>query len=76
MIVTWHHPLMTLCSSTRGKVCSSIRVAADAIEEEVLDVGEAEVTTTLEGGMGLSPVVDPSFIGSATDRVGGPTLVL
>ena len=76
MTVTRHLPLRTLCSLTRGKVCSSVRVAADAIEGEVSGVDEAKVTTALEGGMGLSPIVDPSFIGSATDRVGGPALVL
>lgn len=38
--------------------------------------GEAEVTAAQEGGLGLSPVVDPLFVGSAADRFGGPTLVL
>lgn len=71
-----HFPLVTLCSPARGKGCSSVGVAVDAIEGEVLGASEAEVTTTMKGGMGLSPVVDPSFVGSIADHVGGPTLVL
>ena len=59
-----------------GEGYSSVGVAVDAIKGEVLATGEAEVTTAVKGGMGLSPVVDPSFVGSVADRIGGPTLVL
>lgn len=74
--VTWHLPLMTLCSLARGKGYFGIRVAADPIKGDVSGAGEVEVITAPKGGMGLSPIVDPLFVGSIADHIDGPTLVL
>lgn len=70
-----HLPLMTLCLLAGGECCFGIEVAANAIKGDVLGTGEAEVTATLEGGMGLSSVVNPLFVGSTANRIGGLALV-
>ena len=59
----------------QGKGCFGFRIVAGVIEREVSSAGETKEAAILEEGMGLSPIVNPSFVGLAADHVGGSALV-
>lgn len=73
--VARHLSLVTLCSSARGEDCSSVGAVVGMVEGEAPGIGEIEVTVVLEEGVGSSPTVDPSFVGTIASHAGGFALI-
>ena len=74
--MAWHLPLMTLRLLVNDEGCFGIRVAVGLVEGKASGVGEIGVVAIPEEGVGSSPIIDPSFVGTVVTQADGSILTL